>query len=378
MSNIDFIVLYSFLFALFYCLSRLPQRELNERYWAVLSPVIISFALIIGLRYGWGNDYLFYKWRIEHPAQDEDMFFGSLNMFLTGMGLNYARVFSFYALCLVWGGFLYIKSFRDNRYMLSLFLPAIFFLATFMIRQGFSTAFVFWGFYYMARKKYILGLAFLIIAIKIHTGILTFMLLPVFFSLIRKWYCRPFPYIIIIPLYLFVAILQDAASSFFGEHMAEAFSFLENFGKFSSYSDQSDYWFGTDGISESYQQGVLTRFLSIAFETSIIYLGAIALKYKKDERVVCLYNTVILGMFIMRVGFLLEIIHRIGMSVMSWYFIPLGFSLFTLSSLLKRNVLGGMERKLVITSRFFCVLYLVLYYGRLVLMSPTYEFVWNS
>ena len=160
--------------------------------------------------------------------------------------------------------------------------------------------------------------------------------------------------------------------------MAEALSFLENFGKFSSYSDQSDYWFGTDGISESYQQGVLTRFLSIAFETSIIYLGAIALKYKKDERVVCLYNTVILGMFIMRVGFLLEIIHRIGMSVMSWYFIPLGFSLFTLSPLLKRNVLGGMERKLVITSRFFCVLYLVLYYGRLVLMSPTYEFVWNS
>ena len=80
----------------------------------------------------------------------------------------------------------------------------------------------------------------------------------------------------------------------------------------------------------------------------------------------------------MRVGFLLEIIHRIGMSVMSWYFIPLGFSLFTLSPLLKRNVLGGMERKLVITSRFFCVLYLVLYYGRLVLMSPTYEFVWNS
>ena len=102
--------------------------------------------------------------------------------------------------------------------MLSLFLPAIFFLATFMIRQGFSTAFVFLGFYYLARKKYILGLAFLIIAIKIHTGILTFMLLPVFFSLIRKWYCRPFPYIIIIPLYLFVAILQDAASSFFGEH----------------------------------------------------------------------------------------------------------------------------------------------------------------
>ena len=145
MSNIDFIVLYSFLFALFYCLSRLPQRKLNERYWAVLYPVIISFVLIIGLRYGWGNDYPAYKWRIEHPAQDEDVFFGFLNMFLTGMGLNYAGVFSVYALCLVWGGFLYIKSFRDNRYMLSLFLPAIFFLATFMIRQGFSTAFVFLG-----------------------------------------------------------------------------------------------------------------------------------------------------------------------------------------------------------------------------------------
>lgn len=377
MSQLDFFILYFILFGEFYCISRIPQKKLTNNYWKYLFPIAFSFVLIIGLRYGWGNDYLPYKWRIEHPTLDEDRFYGSVNAFLIGIGLNYACVFVIYALCLVWGGFLYLKSFNDNKYMLSLFLPAMFFVATFMIRQGFSTAFVFFSFYFMARKKYLLGLAFLAIAIKVHTGILTFVLCPIVFMLMRKWYSKPFPYWIVIPAYLFVSIVQETSSQFFAQHMSDSFTFLNNFGKFSSYSDNNDYWFGEEGINESYQQSGLTMFLSIAFETAIIYLGYIALKYRKDDRIVCFYNSVIVGLFVMRIGFLLEIIHRIGMSIMSYYFIPLGFSLFVLLPMIKKKQLKSFETKLVRLSVTLCVLYLSLYYGRLILMSPNFGFIWS-
>ena len=377
MSQIDFLILFSILFGEFYCISKIPQKELTDNYWKYLFPIALSFVLIIGLRYGWGNDYMAYKWRIEHPSLDEDLFFGSINAFLAGIGMNYVCVFLLYALCMVWGGFLYLKSFKDNKYMLVLFLPAMFYSATFMIRQGFALAFVFFGFYYLASRKYIQSALFLIFAIKIHTGILTLVLCPLIFMLIKKWYDKPFPYRIIIPLYLMVSLLQNSASQFFAQHMSNAFAFLDYFGKFSSYSENNDQWFGEDGISDIYQQSELTMFLSIAFETAIIYLGSIALKYRKDRRIICFYNTVIVGLFIMRIGYLLEIIHRIGQSIMSFYFIPLGFSLFVLLPMLKRRQLKSMEAIFVRIFVSFGVLYLVLYYGRVIFMSPTYEFVWS-
>lgn len=195
--------------------------------------------------------------------------------------------------------------------------------------------------------------------------------------LMRKWYSKPFPYWIVIPAYLFVSIVQETSSQFFAQHMSDSFTFLNNFGKFSSYSDNNDYWFGEEGINESYQQSGLTMFLSIAFETAIIYLGYIALKYRKDDRIVCFYNSVIVGLFVMRIGFLLEIIHRIGMSIMSYYFIPLGFSLFVLLPMIKKKQLKSFETKLVRLSVTLCVLYLSLYYGRLILMSPNFGFIWS-
>ena len=79
----------------------------------------------------------------------------------------------------------------------------------------------------------------------------------------------------------------------------------------------------------------------------------------------------------MRIGYLLEIIHRIGQSIMSFYFIPLGFSLFVLLPMLKRRQLKSMEAIFVRIFVSFGVLYLVLYYGRVIFMSPTYEFVWS-
>ena len=66
MSNIDHIVLFSLLFGLFFKVVKMPQAKLEKNYWLVLSPLIISYILIIGLRYGWGNDWWGYRARSAH------------------------------------------------------------------------------------------------------------------------------------------------------------------------------------------------------------------------------------------------------------------------------------------------------------------------
>lgn len=377
MSNIDFIILYTYLFALFYAISRMRQSYITQNYWKTLFPVLLSFTLIIGLRYGWGNDYLSYKYRFEHPYQDEDRFFGSVNGMLGKIGFNYVGAFLTYAIMLCWGGFAYLRSYRNNKYMLALFLPAIFYSATFMIRQGFSTSFVFFGFSYLHKKKYLLATAFLLFAVEIHTGILTVMLLPFLFMLIQKWYDRPLPYKIVIPVYVAIALAQDTSSAWFASNMSDAFTFLENFGKFSSYSDRSDYWFGEEGINDIYVQSAFTKYISIAFEASVIYLSALALKYRQEGRIVVFYNTVVVGMFIMRIGFLLEIIHRIGQSIMSYYFIPLGFAMYVLLPKIRRRELNVAEYKTIILAITAVFFYIVAYFGRIIFFSPTYKFVWN-
>lgn len=377
MSQIDFILLYIFLFALFYAISQIRQGFLDRNYWQVMLPILLSFTLVIGLRYGWGNDYMSYKYRFEHPYHDEDPFFGSINGLLGKMGFNYVGAFLTYALMLCWGGFLYLKSYKNNKYMLALFLPAIFYSATFMIRQGFATSFLFFGFYYLRKRKFLWAGLFLLLAVKTHTGILTVMLLPILFGIIQKWYDKPLPYKIVIPVYVVIALAQDASSAWFASHMSDAFAFLENFGKFSSYSDRSDYWFGEEGISDIYVQSVFTKYITVAYEASVLYLSALALKYRREGRVVVFYNTVVVGMFIMRIGFLLEIIHRIGQSIMSYYFIPLGFAMYVLRPMMKKKELKRIECKVVSLSMMVIVLYLVAYFGRIIFLSPTYKFVWN-
>ena len=61
MSSIDFIILYTALFGLFFSISQIRQKAINRNVltWGV--PIIIAFVIIIGMRYGWGNDYMSYK-----------------------------------------------------------------------------------------------------------------------------------------------------------------------------------------------------------------------------------------------------------------------------------------------------------------------------
>ena len=195
---------------------------------------------------------------------------------------------------------------------------------------------------------------------------------------LHKWYKKPLPILYTIPIYTAITIGVDYINTFFATNFTTAFTFLQYFGKFESYSENNEYWFGEEGINEIYEQSIATMLMTLVFELSIVYLGAKALYQNYNKRICIYYNSVIIGMFIMRLGFYLEIIHRIGQSIMAFYFVPLGYAF---SIFLKRKVLTSMpksERTLTITAICCCIAFILLFYGRTILLSPEKEFIWNN
>lgn len=377
MSQPDFIILFTILFGAFTSISFQRQRYIDKNYWSYLFLFIILYTLIIGLRYGWGNDYMGYKFRMEHPETDVDPFYALTNRVLGALGFNYVMTYMLYAFLMVTSAFKLIRSYPDNKYMLTLFLPAMFFIETSTIRQGFSTSFLFFGISYFYEKKWLKMAIALFLAYSIHTAILVPIAVFTVFYLLSSIYDKPLPIIIVLPLYVVVALSTNAVSSWFVSNFNDSFDWLTHFGRFESYSENSDQWFGEEGIEDKYQQSTSALILSTLFHSAYIYLGYKAICLSGcPKKITYLYNSSIIGLFILRIGMLLEIIHRIGNTLFYFYFIPLGFAISTLKK--HWTQLKVKDKALCLSCFIAIVFYLILYFGRFILMSPKYGFVWNQ
>ena len=113
MSNIDHIVLFSFLFWLFFQISRMPQAKLKKNYWQVLSPLVFSYILIVGLRYGWGNDWWGYRASYNIPALEKkgEKGFTIINWLLQSIGADYTIATVVYTIIFLFGSLFFIKGY---------------------------------------------------------------------------------------------------------------------------------------------------------------------------------------------------------------------------------------------------------------------------
>ena len=374
MSSLDHIVLFTLLFAIFFFLTKWNQTFLNKHFWAIASVPILAYSVVLGCRYGWGNDYLWYKRRFENPYwyADEDPGFRILNLFLQDIGFNYVGAFIFYSFVLIVGAYVLVRDYKENKYMLALFLPATLFFSTFPIRQAVAHAFVFLGFHFMNRKKWIWYALMIVCMYSIHpSSIITFAVCSALFFIVK----RPFPYQILIPIYIVVTVAADIFSNYFFNFFSSISSYLVLDNKFQNYIDKSDIWFGEEGLNKEWEQGTLTLFLSMAFHISMIYIGCIALKYRPNNQVAYFYNGMIVGLVLLRLFFTLEILKRIAEPFVLLYFIPTGYAIsFTYNN---SSILTKREMFLCRFSIISILIYLVLYWGRFILQSPSYKFFWN-
>lgn len=374
MSNLDHIVLFCLLFAIFFTLSRVNQQILNKHYWKIVAIPIILYSLILGCRYGWGNDYLWYKRRMENPYyySEEDFGFQSLNLLIKEIGLNYVGGYIIYSLLYIIGAFVLIKDFKQNKYMLTFFLPATLLQSTYTIRQSVAHSFIFLALHYFFKKNWGVMISMVLIAYSIHPAALL-LIIPIIICFFLK--NKVIPWQISIPIYTATALLTDFFSSHISTMFMQYLPMLSLDNKFNSYI-QNEYWFNENAIQEEWKQGTLTLLLSMAFHISIFYTGYLALKYRPNFKVAYFYNTVIIGFILQRLFWTFEIFRRIATPYTILYFIPLGYVFFFWKN--NRNRLSILEKKQFAIGIALILIYLILYYGRFIWQSPQYDFFWNK
>lgn len=374
MSSLDHIVLFTLLFAVFFFITKWDQKFLNKHFWTIASVPILAYSLVLGCRYGWGSDYVWYKRRFENPYwyADEDPGFRILNLFLQDIGFNYVGAFIFYSFVLIVGAYVLVRDYKENKYMLALFLPATLFFSTFPIRQAVAHAFVFLGFHFMNRKKWIWYALMIVCMYSIHpSSIITFAVCSALFFLKTK----PFSWKFTIPIYVVVTLATDVFSAYFTDFFNRIFPYISLANKFQSYIDNGDSWFGEDAKSEIYAQSTITLLLSIIFHIFMIYIGWLSLKYRPNQKVIYLYNSMVVGLVFLRLFFTMEILRRMADPFVMLYFIPIGYAFSVLKNYSQELTLK--ERRFYHISVYSILGYMVLYWSRFIIQSPKYDFFWN-
>lgn len=374
MSSLDHILLFTLLFLIFFLITRINQNVINKHFWKIVLFPILLYSLILGCRYGWGNDYIAYKSRMLHPNfnRSEDLGFEYLNTLINYIGINYVGGFIIYSLLYIIGAYMMIKDFRENKYMLSFFLPATLLQSTFTIRQSVGHSFVFIAIHFFHKKNWIMFIIMTLIAYSIHPASILILILYIpFYFFLHK----PFKVIYIIPIYSAVSLSTEILSIQASDFLSTYLPLLSLDNKFDNYL-QNDRWYSENAITEEWEQGPLTLTLSMLFNIGIIIITYISLKYRPKKSIITFYNVFAIGIIFQRIFWYFEIFRRISETFVLLYFVPLGYAVW----IYKNNSISFTKKERLICkiSIMAILLYLVLYYGRFILQSPEYKFVWEQ
>jgi len=373
LSNVDHFLLFGILFCIFGYFALIPQSKINKHYWAYAIFPIIAYSLIVGMRYGWGNDYLFYKWRYEKPFAygKEDYGFGTLNVILNSLGFDFVGGFITYSLVFVVAAYLLMSSFKENKYMIAFLVPCTIMQTTFTIRQSVAEAFILISLYFFHNKKYMWFVLFVLVASSMHKASLFMLILiiPMYFF-IKK----PLSLKITIPFFIFAAVFEKPLEPYMVSFFDIVIPFLsfQQGSYMDSYVLQADDWFGIDSFNEDFRAGLFTQIISSAMEASTIYVGSKALQYKYNKFLNAIYNAVVVGLILRRFFIVIEIPRRMVDPLYMLCFLIIGYAFFY-----GKNICKGKGQIWAYLSFLCIILFTLLHVGKFLVASPSYIFVWD-
>jgi hypothetical protein len=386
MSNFDHIVLFLFLFSGFILWGKyFSSTPKKVEFWIFAFIPITVYSLITGSRYGWGPDYIFYKYRLENALRypEEQLGFKWINQTIKFLDISYVGGYIIYSFVFITCVFILIRSYnRSSIYMYYFVIPATLIFVTSAIRQGLALSFVFLGLYFLNKKKWIGVILCILVGSSIHSSILvTVVIIGAVYLFIKN----PINWKISIPFYLFFTFLFNPSNFSFVSIYISKYISLGN--SFQSYIDNSDVWFGKEAANDIYNQSPFALFTSSSFYISIIYLGYITLKFKTHNQIVYIYNVVVIGLIFYRIGFNFEILRRIAEPMLMLYFIVLGYTFYIIYNIKRKNFHQSLINKHKFKNQLFpyynffivsILIYLILFFGRFIFLNPTANFYWNK
>lgn len=381
MASFEHILLFSLLFGAFLLILCKSQHKIDRNFWLTLLFPIIVYIFVTGLRYGWGSDYFFYKMRIENPFGFiyEDPVFGAFNSALKKIGLNFAGVYVVYSLVFIFGAFLLIKDFKgENKYMLTLFLPATLLKNTYMIRQAIGIALIYIALHFFVKQTKIGWLFFVFFAVIAYFTHPFSLFILAMILLFYYLYDKPIPCKYSIVLYLLLDIGASFFVGYFTSAVQKIMPYLTFNDKLNLYTASMNQWFSMAGADlERFEQGFFAKVYSSLAHVSLLYIGFIALIKKKNKFVCAMYNTVVIGLFMLRPFYLIEILRRVAdSSIYFLYFIPAGYAI---SLFYQQKEIFSRQEKIVFRLALYTIVsFYVLYWLRFLINPPfVSRFVWD-
>lgn len=252
-----------------------------KKYLLFMLPVIISFSVAEGLRYGRGQDFYHYATDLvsyDYKEYSELLYVEWIHFFRNILQLPYYCGFSFYALLFIIPNLIIIQKFPK---MAFLALPLLYIIIQGpfenLIRQYFSLSFVLLAYCaFLYNKKWSIVLL-CIISLLIHTSIfivvlvmLSAMLKTVSLKIVDYKYIFPFIYIIVFwfwDIHYFDSLTMYMALLNFGDDQLQR------------YIEDTDRWFTSDGVLDIVNSGsIIYKFIKCSFVCGILYCGTNIIK----------------------------------------------------------------------------------------------------
>ena len=341
MFNIEHFILFSLLFALSFLMTQTTQKNYEKNFWGTAALFIISYTLIVGLRYGWGHDYVRYEFSynmLEYDySKDYDIAYWGLNKLEKSLGISFAGSVVISTLLIIISYFYIVKAMKGNKYMLMCFLPATLLYTTYAMRQFHAIAYIniaialilFDDNLLKSKRTNILKSILLIfLAYHTHSGSIAYAIPFVIFLFIKK--IGSIPYKITIPAYICTIIFSEIVESFFNETFLSLFQTLTVSNHLQGYIDTADSrLFGASSVDDAtFSHGGLYQLIHYTGYICLLYITNRALEIRPNKSVTIIYNIVAVAILLQQIFFAQEIMRRIIDPFVILYFIPLGYAIY--------------------------------------------------
>lgn len=345
MEHILFVVLNLITLFLFILVGN-NYRTSKNRFLTYL-PAIISFSLLLGLRYNRGNDYMHYQDIYNEGMEYDQKLFSVFNDILHWLNVSDTGIFFFYSLIFILSSYCIIDYYKNiSRQLIPMFLICFILFDEWFIRQafGFCTVFFFMRFLFDTNysiKKRILGCIVMGVATYyIHSAnFLLIFIISIFYIFIHK----PITYKITIPLYLI-------ASLYFQSHMDftlvnNILSLFSGMNHYSEYFKEGSSWFSVDAANAMYLRNPIIKIYQLIGECSFLYLGHKYLSKSNntsfEKSIVALFNTSVVGLILTQAFFTVEIPRRLGEMIGIVWCFPFAY-LMSIVKIKREKLINGI------------------------------------
>ena len=342
MAGFHFDIIYVLLNLVLFFIFCYAGRRISKggNYWKYAIPCIVAFTLMLGLRYGRGNDYHHYVFiYINGYNEGTQRVFVWLNSLMKWIGVGKNYIFLFYSFIEVVCSMVFLMRYKKYaHYMFPLFLAAIIVFDEYQIRQALGFSFVFLCLDRLFRIRnpkdiittqsllnVALAVLYFTIAYSIHSacGYMLVIMIALYF-----FYRRTIPLKLSIPVLLFCTFffsewfdfnwLTSVLNQFAGEDS-----------RMRVYLDNSEIWFSPEGMKSKYERNAIVLVAEMLGTVSLYILGSKVInRYYRRADAYAMYNYFVMGSIMLNAFRQLELLNRIGGDFALFWFFPLTMVLY--------------------------------------------------